>query len=223
MPIAGVVRVWHREQGWGVVDSQHTPGGCWLHFSSVLVPGYRELRAGQSVSLDYEATVQDGYSFRATEVWPAGQEPWRAEGETSEETSAFRSTLTITFDDPAEPLSPIQSPESRQPHIGMSGRPATRSACGTPVSSAHGDSAPVRLLASARSRTPPWVLRHLRGGSRPRRAAGCTTMDAPVCRTPARPCHADARADSRRCQHWSRDPLTAARGSSLTSREEDRR
>lgn len=31
----------------------------------------------------YEPAVQDGYSFRATEVWPAGQEPYRGEDETS--------------------------------------------------------------------------------------------------------------------------------------------
>jgi CspA family cold shock protein len=103
MPPEGVVRVWHREEGWGVVDSKNTPGGCWVHFSSVLVPGYRGLRAGQSVSFDYEPAVQDGHGFRATEVWPSGQVPYTAENKTSGETSAFRSTLTITFDDPAEP------------------------------------------------------------------------------------------------------------------------
>lgn len=103
MPIGGTVRLWLRDQGWGVIDSQGTPGGCWAHFSSVLVTGHRELRAGQSVSLDYEPAAQDGYSFRATEVWPAGQEPFRGEGETPRASGAFRSTLTITFDDQDEP------------------------------------------------------------------------------------------------------------------------
>jgi len=103
MPTDGVVRVWHREQGWGVIDSKETPGGCWAHFSSVLVPGFRELPAGQSVLLDYEPAMQDGYSFRATEVCPAGQEPCSAKSEPSGASTAFRSTLTITFDDPDEP------------------------------------------------------------------------------------------------------------------------
>ena len=85
-----------------MIDSQDTPGGCWAHFSSVLVPGYRELRAGQSVTLNYEPAEQDGSSFRATEVWPADQEPYRAEGESSGASSAYRSTLNITFDDPDE-------------------------------------------------------------------------------------------------------------------------
>ena len=104
MPVDGVVRVWHPEEGWGVLDSQDTPGGCWAHFSSVLVPGYRELRVGQSVTLTYEPVEQEGYSFRATEVWPAGQEPHRvSETERSGASSAHRSTLSITLNDRDEP------------------------------------------------------------------------------------------------------------------------
>jgi cold shock protein len=104
MSVGGVVRAWSREEGWGVIDSQDTPGGCWTHFSSVLVPGSRELRAGQSVTLNYEQADQDGYTFRATEVWPAGQEPYRAtEGERSGASGAYRSILTFTADNPDEP------------------------------------------------------------------------------------------------------------------------
>lgn len=103
MAVGGVVRVWHDDKGWGVIDSEDTPGGCWAHFSSVLVPGYRMLRAGQPVTLEYEPAEQDGYSFRAIELWPAGQEPHRTGGETPDASSAYTSTLTITFDDPQEP------------------------------------------------------------------------------------------------------------------------
>jgi cold shock protein len=45
MESQGVVREWHDEDGWGVLDSEATPGGCWAHFSAVLVDGYRSLRA----------------------------------------------------------------------------------------------------------------------------------------------------------------------------------
>ena len=31
----GVVRLWNDEDGWGVIDSVRTPGGCWAHFSVV--------------------------------------------------------------------------------------------------------------------------------------------------------------------------------------------
>lgn len=68
--VVGVVRVWHRDEGWGVVDAPETPGGCWVHFSVVEVPGYRELRAGQQVLLDAEAAHRDGYAYRARRVEP---------------------------------------------------------------------------------------------------------------------------------------------------------
>jgi cold shock protein len=103
MTISGVVRVWHAAEGWGVIDSEDTPGGCWAHYSSVLVPGYRALGAGQPVTLDVERAEQNGYSFRAIEVWPAGQEPHRTESEGSGAPSAYHSTLTITSDHPETP------------------------------------------------------------------------------------------------------------------------
>ena len=63
-----VVRVWHRDDGWGVVDAEEVPGGCWVHFSVIDGQGYRELRAGQQVLLEFEAAEQDGYAYRATKI-----------------------------------------------------------------------------------------------------------------------------------------------------------
>jgi len=97
------VRVWYANDGWGVIDSEDTPGGCWAHFSTVLVRGYRALRAGESVTLDYEPAQQDGFSFRAVEVWPADQEPYRTETEAQDPPDAYRSTLRITHGDPKDP------------------------------------------------------------------------------------------------------------------------
>jgi CspA family cold shock protein len=97
-----VVRTWLPDEGWGVIDSPDTPGGCWAHFSSVLVPGYRALTAGQSVTFDYESAEQDGYHFRAIEVWPADQKPVRSRYEISA-SDAYRSTLTVESDQPEEP------------------------------------------------------------------------------------------------------------------------
>jgi cold shock protein len=57
--------------GRGVIDSDQTTGGCWTHFSSIDVPGYRTLAAGQPVELDWEPADQDGYAYRAVAVWPA--------------------------------------------------------------------------------------------------------------------------------------------------------
>ncbi len=98
MTSQGTVRVWHAEEGWGVLDSAATPGGCWTHFSAVLVPGYRELAAGVAVAFTFEAAEQDGYAFRAVEVWPADQVPVRSGVEVSGASPVHRSALTLTFD-----------------------------------------------------------------------------------------------------------------------------
>lgn len=66
---AAQVREWRSEEGWGVLDSEQTPGGCWVHFSHLEMQGFRELRPGQQVHLEWESvTNQDGYTFRATRV-----------------------------------------------------------------------------------------------------------------------------------------------------------
>lgn len=71
MTVLGVVRSWSDDDGWGVIDSLETPGGCWTHFSSVDMPGYRTLSPGQGVTLDWEPAVQDGFAFRAVRARPA--------------------------------------------------------------------------------------------------------------------------------------------------------
>ena len=47
--VLGVVREFSAEQGIGVIEAPETPGGCWVHYSAVAVPGYKSLDAGQSV------------------------------------------------------------------------------------------------------------------------------------------------------------------------------
>ncbi|MBC8093874.1 MAG: cold shock domain-containing protein [Pseudonocardia sp.] len=98
--IEGTVRIWHEQEGWGVIDSAETPGGCWAHHSDIDVAGYRGLRAGQLVELRWEAPGQDGYDFRATWVRPPGEPPDRPhpDSRTADGTGAYRSRLTITFD-----------------------------------------------------------------------------------------------------------------------------
>ncbi len=93
------MREWYDDEGWGVIDSEVTPGGCWAHCSSVLVAGHRTLGVGQPVSFTFEVVAQDGYSYRAVEVWPSGAEPVRAEPSESS-TPGLRSELHIFFDGP---------------------------------------------------------------------------------------------------------------------------
>ncbi|QMU71194.1 cold-shock protein [Streptacidiphilus sp. P02-A3a] len=66
------VREWYEEDGWGVLDSPETPGGCFVHFSDVAMRGLRRLTPGQRVELDWEAPgfKQDGYDYRAVRVVP---------------------------------------------------------------------------------------------------------------------------------------------------------
>jgi len=68
--VEAVVRQWSGEDGWGVLDSPDTPGGCWTHFSHIEVDGFRTLATGQVVDLDWESPGQDGYDFRAVRVVP---------------------------------------------------------------------------------------------------------------------------------------------------------
>ncbi|WP_181764441.1 cold-shock protein [Streptomyces albidus (ex Kaewkla and Franco 2022)] len=65
-----IVREWNDEEGWGVLDSSETPGGCWAHFSAVEANGFRALENGQRVELVWEAPGQDGYDFRAVRIVP---------------------------------------------------------------------------------------------------------------------------------------------------------
>src|SRR4051794_13385734 len=98
---AGIVESWFEDEGWGVIKSDATPGGCWTHFSAVVMDGYRTLTAGDRVSFTFERANQDGYSYRAREVWPLGIEPattisWAP---TSTGSGAYQSRMTITLDD----------------------------------------------------------------------------------------------------------------------------
>lgn len=70
--VTATVREWHDEEGWGVLDSPETPGGCWAHFSHIQVKGFRTLSPGQQVDLQWEAPgfKQDGYSYRAVDIVP---------------------------------------------------------------------------------------------------------------------------------------------------------
>lgn len=79
-----------------MIDSAATPGGCWTHFSQVLVQGYQSLRPGQAVIYEWEAAEQDGYSYRTVRAWPADAEPVQS-ATPSSPSSAYRSSLTITF------------------------------------------------------------------------------------------------------------------------------
>ena len=101
----GVVREWHADEGWGVVDALGAPGGCWVHYSVVLMDGYRALEPGRVVDVVVEAVEQDGFAVRAVEVRPVGEPP-PAPGPPRHGSPAYRSALTIRYDGSSEFTTP---------------------------------------------------------------------------------------------------------------------
>ncbi|MFC4145036.1 cold-shock protein [Micromonospora mangrovi] len=94
MTATGTVREWRSGEGWGVIDSDATPGGCWAHFSSILAGGFRSLDPGRPVSFEFERAEQDGYAFRALAVWTGDERP---ASPAQCRSVAYRSTLHLEF------------------------------------------------------------------------------------------------------------------------------
>lgn len=93
--VAGVVREWHDELGWGVLTSPALDDTVWAHFSSILdQEGVRGLRAGQDVEFTWERAEQDGHHLRAVGVWSPGGATLPAPAPVPAHTSA----LHVTFD-----------------------------------------------------------------------------------------------------------------------------
>jgi cold shock protein len=69
----GVVREYHDEEGWGVIDGPDVPGGCWVHFSAIEMAGYRKLDPGEHITFAVTEADQGGFRFRADRVWRTGQ------------------------------------------------------------------------------------------------------------------------------------------------------
>ena len=95
--IAATVRAWHAADGWGVLDSGETPGGCWVHVSHIDQDGQPDLEVGDHVDLEFEAAEQDGYAYRAVRVLIPGRAP--ASHREAAPSTAYWSELTVDMDD----------------------------------------------------------------------------------------------------------------------------
>lgn len=97
MASEGTVREWNDSEGWGVIDSGETPGGCWVHFSAIVSEGYRRLIPGDLVTFTHQTARQDGFDYRAVQVWAPGvpQSVRREDGPSG----AYQSSLTIRWSD----------------------------------------------------------------------------------------------------------------------------
>jgi CspA family cold shock protein len=100
MADSGVVREFHVDEGWGVIDGPTVPGGCWVHFSAITMDGSRQLAAGRHVWFRADAAEQDGFSFRAVKVWTEDVEPVSLPGRQRSSGAAYHSSLALSFDEP---------------------------------------------------------------------------------------------------------------------------
>jgi cold shock protein len=99
MSVKAKVRQWSDEEGWGVLDSPETPGGCWVSFTALEMTGYRSLRNTEWVELDWQVSRADSFSFTATRVRPLTHSldlPISADAIDG----AYRSELHVEYDDP---------------------------------------------------------------------------------------------------------------------------
>ena len=96
----GVVRRWHDDEGWGVLDADGLPGGCWAHFSAVVMDGFHKLTAGETISFRWEQRNQDGYAFAATKVWRGPAEPADVVPDRMPSGSTYQSVFVVVDEPP---------------------------------------------------------------------------------------------------------------------------
>ena len=96
MTSEGTVREWLREEGWGILDSVDTPGGCWTHFSYLIMDGEHSLLPGERVLFTWEHVAVDGLPYRAKQVWPEGHTSSKQPEQQA--SGAYRSSLHIDFE-----------------------------------------------------------------------------------------------------------------------------
>jgi CspA family cold shock protein len=96
MSVRGVIRLWHEDDGWGVVDAPQTPGGCWASFSTLAAAAFWEPQEGEPVEFEFEVFPQDAFAYRAMRMWPFGTAPVDRTPEAPG--SAFGSAFTVEFD-----------------------------------------------------------------------------------------------------------------------------
>ncbi|MBB2913941.1 CspA family cold shock protein [Streptosporangium becharense] len=98
---SGVVVSWSDDEGWGSLRSADVPGDVFVHFSMIVdVAGHRSLTPGQHVRFTWERFPQDGFDFRAIEVFGGdGSVPEAAKSEAGSGDGAYASGLRISLDE----------------------------------------------------------------------------------------------------------------------------
>lgn len=102
MHTGGVVRQWRADEGWGVIESDETPGGCWTHWTTVRVAGPPALTEGLRVNFTFRERATHGFDYETCEVWRHGEEPVDDSIQLGPDSPAMQSTLSLTFHEPEE-------------------------------------------------------------------------------------------------------------------------
>ena len=67
----GTVKWFNAEKGYGFITNDDGSGDVFVHFSSILVDGYKTLAEGQKVTFSTEPDPKDSGKMRAIDVRPA--------------------------------------------------------------------------------------------------------------------------------------------------------
>jgi len=98
--VTGRVHRWYAEDGWGVLESDALDGLVFAHFSFIRdQTGWRGLEAGQRVAFSWRQPGQDGCEYSAVDVYTTESRK-SVDQHTDRHPDAYRSSLTITFDEP---------------------------------------------------------------------------------------------------------------------------
>ena len=67
----GTVKWFNADKGFGFISNDDGSEDVFVHFSAVMVDGFRTLNEGQAVTFDTEADPKDRNRLRAINVYPA--------------------------------------------------------------------------------------------------------------------------------------------------------
>ena len=68
--MSGTVKWFNSEKGYGFISNDDGSGDVFVHFSAILVDGFKTLTEGQKVSYDTEPDPKDAGKMRAVNVIP---------------------------------------------------------------------------------------------------------------------------------------------------------
>ncbi|MGI6349137.1 MAG: cold-shock protein [Eubacteriaceae bacterium] len=67
---SGTVKWFNAEKGYGFISNDDGGEDVFVHFSSIMVDGYKTLQEGQKVTFDVETDPKNSNKLRATNVCP---------------------------------------------------------------------------------------------------------------------------------------------------------